>query len=55
VEELDSQLLLWCAERAGNTFAGHSPEELLGVVAMGEQLGEGWDQQQPDLLSQVLK
>ena len=53
VEE-GEETVVWCAERNGNTFAAYSPPELLGLATMGEQLGEEWNRQEPDLISQVL-
>ncbi|MDG3002304.1 hypothetical protein [Paludisphaera mucosa] len=44
---------LWCASKDGRRFAGYSPPELLGLVALWEHLGDDWNRQTPDILSEL--
>lgn len=53
-EESDERLT-WMASKDGNSFLAYSPPELLGIVTLGESLGNDWNQQQPNLLGEVLE
>lgn len=44
---------LWCASKDGVGFMGHSGAELLGIVTLWERFGENWNQQEPDVLSEL--
>jgi hypothetical protein len=52
-EALDEDRLLWNAEKDGHKCKGYSPPELLGIVVLWESLGEGWNQQMPDILGEL--
>jgi hypothetical protein len=45
---------VWTAEKDGARFSGYSPPELLGIVVLGEELGDHWNQQSPNVLASVL-
>jgi hypothetical protein len=53
-ERLGDERNLWCARKEARDFAGYTPIELLGVVALWEHLGEAWNQQSPDILDELL-
>ena len=53
-EKLSDDRNLWCASKGGRQFAGYSPPELLGLVALWEHLGDNWNRQQPDILAELL-
>jgi hypothetical protein len=44
---------LWCAKKGRQSFLAYSGPELLGLVALWEHLGENWNQQQPDVYSEL--
>jgi hypothetical protein len=44
---------LWTASKDGSSFTGASPPELLGVVTLWENLGDQWNQQDPDILGEI--
>lgn len=46
---------LWCARKGGQDFLAYSGPELLGLVALWEQLGEAWNQQVPDVYAELLE
>jgi hypothetical protein len=52
-EESGGQVL-WTAGKDDNTYLAYSPPELLGIVILGESLGNEWNQQQPNLISDIL-
>jgi hypothetical protein len=45
---------LWCAKKGDQSFLAYSGPELLGLVALWEHLGQNWNQQQPDIYSELL-
>ncbi len=45
---------LWCARKGGQNFLAYSGPELLGLVALWEELGPAWNQQQPGIYSELL-
>src|SRR5205809_7005129 len=45
---------LWCAKKAGQSFLAYTGPELLGLVILWENLGKNWNQQQPDIYSELL-
>jgi len=51
--ETEGDMTVWCAKRRDWTFSGLTPPELLGIVVLGETLGEGWNQQTPDLVNAI--
>jgi hypothetical protein len=53
-ETLGDDRNLWSASKAGRQFAGYSPPELLGLVALWEHLGDDWNRQEPDILAELL-
>ena len=46
---------LWCAKKGDQKFLAYTGPELLGLVALWEQLGENWNQQQPDVYSELIE
>lgn len=44
---------LWFAKKGGQSFLAYSGPELLGLVALWEHLGKNWNQQKPDVLSEL--
>lgn len=53
--EPTEQGALWCASKDGVHFMGHSGAELLGIVTLWERLGAAWNQQEPDVYSELLE
>jgi hypothetical protein len=51
--EESGERLLWNASKNGHSFMAYSPPELLGLVVLWENLGNDWNQQSPDILSEV--
>ncbi len=45
---------LWCAKKGDQHFLAYSGPELLGLVVLWEHLGAGWNQQQPDIYSELV-
>jgi hypothetical protein len=45
---------LWCAKKDDHRFLAYSGPELLGLVVLWEQLGDHWNQQQPDIYSELI-
>jgi hypothetical protein len=45
---------LWCASKGDQSFLAYSGPELLGVVALWENLGKNWNQQIPDVYSELI-
>jgi hypothetical protein len=45
---------LWCAKKGDQSFLAYSGPELLGLVTLWENLGEDWNQQQPDVYSELI-
>jgi hypothetical protein len=45
---------LWCAKKGDQNFLAYSGPELLGLVVLWEHLGENWNQQSPDLYSELI-
>jgi hypothetical protein len=45
---------LWCAKKGDQRFLAYSGPELLGLVVLREHLGENWNQQTPDLYSDLV-
>ena len=46
---------LWCAKRGDHSFLAYTGPELLGLVALWEDLGINWNQQQPDVYSELIE
>ena len=44
---------LWCAKKGDKSFLAYTGPELLGLVVLWESLGEGWNQQSPDIYSEL--
>lgn len=53
-EESDDRML-WNASKNEHQFMAYSPPELLGIVVLWESFGEGWNQQHPNLIGEVLE
>lgn len=47
------EVVLWTARKGNYAFTGYSPPELLGIVALWEALGDNWNRQNPDLISEI--
>ena len=45
---------LWCAKKGDQRFLAYSGPELLGLVALWEELGDNWNLQAPDIYSELL-
>jgi hypothetical protein len=45
---------LWCAKKGDQSFLAYSGPELLGLVVLWEHLGKNWNQQHPDIYSELL-
>lgn len=45
---------LWCARKGDQSFLAYSGPELLGLAALWEQLGNQWNQQSPDIYSELI-
>jgi hypothetical protein len=54
IEKAEDDQSLWCAKKGTQSFLAYSGPELLGLVALWEQLGENWNQQEPDILGELL-
>jgi hypothetical protein len=46
---------LWCAKKGEQTFLAYTGPELLGLVVLWEQLGKNWNQQTPDIYSELIE
>lgn len=45
---------LWCARKGEHSFLAYTGPELLGLVTLVEELGSNWNQQEPDIYSELL-
>ncbi len=45
---------LWCAKKGEQSFLAYSGPELLGLVVLWEHLGPNWNQQTPDIFSELI-
>ena len=45
---------LWCAKKGGQGFLAYTGPELLGLVVLWERLGKNWNQQKPDIYSELI-
>jgi hypothetical protein len=45
---------LWCARKGQQRFLAYTGPELLGLVVLWEQLGQNWNQQQPDVYGELI-
>jgi hypothetical protein len=45
---------LWCAKKGEHCFLAYTGPELLGLVGLWEHLGSTWNQQQPDIYSELI-
>jgi hypothetical protein len=45
---------LWCAKKGEQSFMAYTGPELLGLVVLWENLGENWNQQQPDVYGELI-
>jgi len=46
---------LWCAKKGDQSFLAYTGPELLGLVALWEHLGRNWNQQKPDIYSELIE
>ena len=46
---------LWFAKKGSQTFLAYTGPELLGLVTLWEQLGQAWNQQGPDIYSELIE
>jgi hypothetical protein len=44
----------WCAKKGDHSFLAYTGPELLGLVTLWENLGEEWNQQRPDVYSELV-
>ena len=52
--EKEDNRSLWCAKKGKQSFLAYSGPKLLGLVVLWEDLGANWNQQRPDILSELL-
>lgn len=52
--ERGDEQTLWCARKDDRRFTAYSGPELLGLVVLGECLGENWNQQNPDIYEELI-
>lgn len=52
LEKSDTETF-WCAKKGKQSFLAYTGPELLGLVVLWEQLGENWNQQTPDIYSEL--
>ena len=45
---------LWCAKKGDQSFMAYTGPELLGLAALWEPLGKNWNQQKPDIYSDLI-
>jgi hypothetical protein len=45
---------LWCAKKGDQSFLAYTGPELLGLVTLWEHLGEHWNQQNPNIYSELI-
>jgi len=53
LEEAD-EAHLWCARKGKHSFMAYTAPELLGLVALVEEMGTNWNQQKPDIHEELL-
>jgi hypothetical protein len=53
-EALEDDQNIYTATKGDARFSGYSPPELLGIVVLGEELGEDWNQRSPNVLRSIL-
>lgn len=53
--EKGEEQTLWCARKGDQSFLAYSGPELLGLVVLGEQLGDDWNQQKPDIYEELIE
>ena len=46
---------LWCARKDHHNFLAYTGPESLGLVTLWENLGEDWNQQQPDVRGELFE
>jgi len=45
---------LWCAKKGEQSFMAYTGPELRGLAVLWENLGENWNQQQPDVYGELI-
>ena len=45
---------LWCAKKGDQRFLAYTGPELLGLATLWETLGNNWNQQDPDIYSELI-
>lgn len=45
---------LWCASKDGVSFSADSGPELLGIVMLWQRFGPDWNQQKPNIYSELV-
>jgi hypothetical protein len=55
VEQEKGGQTAYLASKDGREFLGYSGPELLGLVALWENLGDDWNRQKPDILGKLLE
>jgi hypothetical protein len=51
--EKSEDATLWCAKKGDQSFMAYTGAELLGLVVLWEHLGKNWNQQVPDVYSEL--
>jgi len=54
IEQEGDEATVYVARRDGREFLGYSAPELLGLVTLWENLGDDWNKQEPDVLTELL-
>jgi hypothetical protein len=55
IEQEGDEATVYIARKDGREFLGYSAAELLGLVTLWENLGEDWNKQEPDVLTELLE
>ncbi len=54
IEQEGDEATVYIARKDGREFLGYSAAEVLGLVTLWENLGDNWNKQEPDLLTELL-
>jgi hypothetical protein len=55
IEQEKNGQTCYVATKDGQSFLAYSGPELLGLVALWENLGDDWNRQKPDVLGEILE
>ncbi len=54
IEQEGDEATVYIARQNGREFLAYSAAELLGLVTLWENLGDDWNKQEPDVLTELL-